>query len=348
MTPAQIPRTNRESAKLLVINATGHTFTDARVIELPAILQPGDLLVLNDAATLPASLRGWSTSGDFIEIRLAQDLGNGLWSAVLFGRGDWRTPTELRDPPMPLWPGSTIEISNGFAAEIVQVSLVSYRLVKLRFNRTGPELWSALYAYGKPIQYSYQLNDLPLWSVQTTYAAQPWSFEMPSAGQPFTWSVFLALRRRGVKLARLTHSAGLSATGDEDLDSKLPFTERYDIPKETVDEVQQTRATGSKVIAVGTTVVRALEGSIQNNGGVLRAGTGETDLIVDRNFRLEVVNGLLTGIHDPAQSHFRLLRAFVDETTLRQAWRHATEAGYLCHEFGDLCLISRGKVARTS
>jgi S-adenosylmethionine:tRNA ribosyltransferase-isomerase len=340
MTPAQVPRINKESAKLLVINSASRTFKDAHVVNLPAILQPGDLFVLNDAATLPASLQGHSLSGEFIEIRLAQDLGNGLWSAVLFGRGDWRTPTELRDPPTPLWPGSTIEISNGFAAEIMQVSLVSHRLVKLRFNRTGPALWSALYAYGKPIQYSYQLDDLPLWSVQTTYAARPWSFEMPSAGQPLSWTLLLALRRRGVKLARLTHSAGLSSVGDEDLDLRLPFTERYDIPQETVDAVQQTRATGSRVIAVGTTVVRALEGSFQNNGGVLRAGAGETDLILDRSFRLEIVDCILTGIHDPAQSHFRLLRAFVDETTLRRAWRHATEAGYFCHEFGDLCLIS--------
>jgi S-adenosylmethionine:tRNA ribosyltransferase-isomerase len=339
MTPAQIPRLNKASAKLLVVDSGDRTFADAHVVDLPAILKPGDLLVLNDAATLPASLQGRSPSGESIEIRLAQDLGNGLWSAILFGRGDWRTPTELRDPPPPLWPGSTIEISNDFAAEIVQVSLASYRLVKLRFNRTGPALWSALYAYGKPIQYSYQRDDLPLWSIQTTYAARPWSFEMPSAGQPLTWTLLLSLRRRGVKLARLTHSAGLSSIGDEDLDSKLPFTERYEIPKETVNEVQQTLATGSRVIAVGTTAVRALEGSVRNNGGVLRAGAGETDLILNRSFRPQIVDGILTGIHDPAQSHFRLLRAFVDETTLRRAWRHATETGYLCHEFGDLCLI---------
>ena len=195
-----------------------------------------------------------------------------------------------------------------------------------------------MYAFGKPIQYAYLFEDLPLWSVQTVYGSRPWSMEMPSAGRPFTWAMLLALRRRGVDIVWLTHSAGLSAAGDEDLDGKLPFMERYEIPQTTVDAVERAQAQGSRVIAVGTTVVRAVEGSIMSNG-CLRAGDGETGLIIDKSFRPKVVTGILTGVHDPAQSHFRLLRAFADETLLRQVWRHATEAAYLCHEFGDSCLI---------
>ncbi|MBI4473209.1 MAG: S-adenosylmethionine:tRNA ribosyltransferase-isomerase [Acidobacteria bacterium] len=147
--------------------------------------------------------------------------------------------------------------------------------------------------------------------------------------------MLLELKRRGVTIARVTHAAGLSAVGNEDLDAALPFPERYDIPQETIDAMNDAR----RVIAVGTTVVRALEGSAKNNGGALQSGEGETDLVINKRFRPQIVDGILTGLHDPAQSHFRLLRAFADETTLRRAWRHANEAGYLCHEFGDVCLI---------
>ena len=339
MKPALGPPAEKDSTRLLVINATAHQFADARVADLPSLVTPGDLLIVNDAATLPASLRAQSPTGSPMEIRLAQDLGEGLWRAVLFGSGDWRTPTELRDPPEALTPGTVIEIRENFSATIAEVSPISDRLVTLRFNRSGSELWTALYAYGRPIQYSYHHRDLPLWSVQTAYASRPWAVEMPSAGQPFTWSTLLALRRRGITIAWITHAAGLSAVGDEDLDSKLPLSERYDIPQSTVDEIARAQARGSRIIAVGTTVVRAVEGSARNGDGKLYSGTGTTHLIVDKQFQPKIVDGILTGIHDPAQSHFRLLRAFADETTLRRAWRHATEAGYLCHEFGDLCLI---------
>ena len=340
MIAARASRTIRESARLLVVNAKARTFSDSQVIDLPDQFETGDLVVVNDAATLPASLPARSPSGAQMEIRLAQDLGNGTWRAVLFGAGDWRTATELRDPPDSLERGAVLEIAENFVAEIIEVASLSSRLVTIRFSRTGSSFWAALYAYGRPIQYSYHLNDLPLWSVQTVYAARPWSMEMPSAGQPLTWSILLALKRRGIKLGWLTHSAGLSAIGDEDLDAELPFTEHYDIPQVTVDAIDEARQRGSRVIAVGTTVVRALEGSLRNNDLTLRAGSGETDLVIDKSIQPLVVDGILTGVHDPAQSHFRLLRVFADETTLRRAWRHATEAGYLCHEFGDLCLIA--------
>jgi S-adenosylmethionine:tRNA ribosyltransferase-isomerase len=161
---------------------------------------------------------------------------------------------------------------------------------------------------------------------------------MPSAGYPLSWSILLELMRRGIGIARLTHAAGLSAIGDEDLDLRLPFAERFDIPQSTIEAIELAHRTGGRVIATGTTVVRALEGSFALNG-VLTAGRGETDLRIDRRFRLQTVDGILTGMHDPAQSHFRLLRAFADEAALRRAWRHAGAAGYLCHEFGDVCLI---------
>ncbi len=125
----------------------------------------------------------------------------------------------------------------------------------------GDALWAALYREGRPVQYSYLAHDLPLWAVQTVYAARPWAFEMPSAGRPLSWEILLALRRKGVRWASLTHAAGLSSTGDPAIDAALPLAERYDIPAATVRAVADTRARGGRVIAVGTTVVRALEGA---------------------------------------------------------------------------------------
>jgi S-adenosylmethionine:tRNA ribosyltransferase-isomerase len=235
--------------------------------------------------------------------------------------------------------GDCLRIAANFAVEIVAVSEVSDRLVTIRFNRNEPEMWTGIYAWGRPIQYSYLKNDLALWSVQTIYASRPAAIEMPSAGYSITWSILLGLKRRGIELASLTHAAGLSAVGHEEIDDHLPMTECFEIPQRTADAVENARRNNRRVIAVGTTVVRALEGCAASLDGRVVAGRGQTDLVIDRSFRPSVVTGILTGIHDPTQSHFRLLHAFADETTLRRAWRHATDADYLCHEFGDSCLI---------
>jgi S-adenosylmethionine:tRNA ribosyltransferase-isomerase len=324
---------------MLVLDARSRSFKDFKVSDLPDLLSPGDLLVVNDAATLPASLRARSPSGMNLEIRLVNYLGGSDWRAVLLGEGDWRVPTELRDPPENVAVGTVLAIADTFSAEIISLSPESDRLVKIRFSRTGEQMWTGIYAYGRPIQYSYLKDDLAPWAVQTVYASRPWAVEMPSAGRPLSWQVLLELKRRGIRLARVTHAAGISATGDEDLDAALPLAEPFEIPEETVRAIEATRARGGRVIAVGTTVVRALEGSAKEDNTQVAAGAGETDLVIDRKFRLRIVDGILSGVHDPAQSHFRLLRAFADETTLRRAWRHATDEHYLCHEFGDLCLI---------
>jgi S-adenosylmethionine:tRNA ribosyltransferase-isomerase len=339
MIPATEPRSARESALLLIIDSSRRAFRDARITDLPAVLQPGDLVVLNDAATIPASLRAWTGEGAAIEIRLLGQAHGSEWVAVLLGKGDWRTPTELRDPPPRVSEGDRLEIARDFDAEVLGVSDTSRRLVTLRFNRSETDMWSGIYAYGRPIQYSYLKNDVALSSVQTAYASRPWAVEMPSAGYPLTWSILLELKRRGIELASLTHAAGLSAAGHQELDDRFPVPEIFEIPQRTADAVEAARRGDRRVIAVGTTVVRALEGCASTLGGRVMAGRGETDLVIDRSYRPVVVGGILTGMHDPAQSHFRLLHAFADETTLRQAWRHASETDYLCHEFGDSCLV---------
>jgi len=327
----------RDDARLLVLEARNGRLHDRAVGDLPELLAPGDLLVLNDAATLPASLRGVTGAGDQVELRLAGPPTGDRWPAVLFGAGDWRTRTEDRAAPPAVAPGERLRFGE-LVAEVVAVALLSPRLVEVRFDRAGDALWSALYQVGRPVQYAYHDRDLALWTVQTAYAGRPWAVEMPSAGRPLGWRVLGALRRRGIELAWLTHAAGLSSTGDPVLDAALPLPEQYDIPERTAQAVTRARSEGRRVLAVGTTVVRALEGAARQPGG-LRAGPGTTALVITEHMRPRVVDGLVTGIHAPGESHYRLLGAFAPAAALAAASRHADRRGYRPHELGDLALV---------
>lgn len=356
MNPARAPRQRRSDARLLAVDAGTGQHADLNVTDLPSLLRSGDLLVVNDAATVPASLQGQvaapgGAGGQAVELRLAgfaaaapgESADDAFW-AILFGAGDWRTPTEHRPPPPVVAAGARIELAGALAAQVLEVAPISPRLVRVRFTLRGAALWAALYAHGKPVQYSYLQQEVALWSVQTAYAARPWAVELPSAGRPLSWEILLRLRQSGVELAWLTHAAGLSSTGEPALDAALPLPERYEIPDTTASLIARTRRRGGRVIAVGTTVVRALEGAAQaaaaSGRGQLLATSGITDLVLSPRSRLRIVDGILTGIHSPEESHFQLLAAFSPLSLLRQSWEHASASGYLCHEFGDLSLIA--------
>jgi S-adenosylmethionine:tRNA ribosyltransferase-isomerase len=335
--PARAPRARRAGGRLLALDVARARIADHALEELPALLDAGDLLVVNDAATLPASLVGRAGAAA-IELRLLACEQDGSWRAVLFGAGDWRTPTERRPAPPVLSAGDRLELGE-LVAQVEAVSPESSRLVRVRFASEGARFWSALYRAGKPVQYSYLERALELWDVQTSYAARPWAAEAPSAGFPLTGGVLGELRRRGVQLAALTHAAGLSATGDAALDAALPLGERFEIPASTVSAIEHSRAHGKRVIAAGTSVVRALEGRALAGGGVLRPGAGETTLRIGPGYRRRVVDGLLSGMHEPVESHYALLQAFAPRPLLDEA-RIAAEAwGYRGHEFGDATLI---------
>jgi S-adenosylmethionine:tRNA ribosyltransferase-isomerase len=355
MRPAQAPPSQRDHVRLLAVDPRAARASDFPFVHLAELLAPGDLVVVNDAATLPASLAGATADGAAIELRLvagsratasdARDPAHdAVWQAAVLGAGDWRTPTEHRPPPPPLPPGTRLGFAGGLGAEILGNAALSPRLVTIRFDRSGDALWQALYAAGKPIQYSYLQDDLALWSVQTAFAARPWAVEMPSAGRAITGAVLRALRRRGVDIAWLTHAAGLSATGDPAIDQALPLPERYEIPAGTAAAITRARARGGRVIAVGTTVVRAIEGCAATHGRV-QPGHGVTDLLIGPSFRPAVIDGLLTGMHEPASSHFRMLQAFAPRALLDASWAEATRLGYRGHELGDTCLIAPGVLA---
>ncbi|MEK7468806.1 MAG: S-adenosylmethionine:tRNA ribosyltransferase-isomerase [Planctomycetota bacterium] len=335
LSPARHPRTDRDAERLLRIDPSTGAFHDSRVRDLPSFLRPRDLVVVNDAATLPASLN--STSHP-VELRLCGAPSADSWEAIAFGAGDWRARTEDRPAPPLLPAGTHLDFGAELHAIVTAVDAVSPRLVHLRFDEPPDAFWPALYRAGRPVQYSYLDRPLALWDVQTGWAARPWAAEAPSAGRPLSWATLLGLARAGVRVASITHSAGLSSSGDAALDARLPFGESFEIPQATVDAIAVAR----RVIAVGTSVVRALEGSACSHDGEIRAGAGRTTHLVTPDTRPRVVHGIFTGIHEPGTSHYRLLCAFAAEELLRESYRHAESEGYLCHEFGDSCVILGG------
>ncbi len=338
MIAASWPRGREQCGRLLHVDPGAGGFSDHRVEDLPGLLRAGDLLVVNDAATLPASLPATTEAGSAFEVRLLGETTASTWSAVLFGPGDWRIDTELRAAPPDLVAGERIALAHGaFRARVA--SVCGRRLVQLEMDRPRQEVLSAIYAHGRPVQYAYLADALDLEAVQTSYAGRPWAVEMPSAGRPLRWSVLLEARRRGVELAAVTHAAGLSSIGDCALDSALPFAEAFEVPQRTVDAVRAARSCGGRVVAVGTTAARALEGCARLHDGRLEAGRGWTDLRIGPDFEPQVIDGILTNMHEPGESHFELLRAFAPAGLLARAIQHAETSGYLAHEFGDSCLI---------
>lgn len=324
--------------RLLVVRR-GHAPYECALTTLPTVLSAGDLLVLNDAATLPASLSTRTADGP-LELRLLPHDGRDEthWQALVMGAGDWRQDTNHRGPPPAVRVGQVL----GFGplhAKIVGIHSDG-RLVSIRFREHGSAFWTGLYEAGRPVQYSHQAGALPLEAFQTVYGTRPWAAEMPSAGRALTWDILHRLESAGVAVRTLTHGAGLSALGDPQLDAMLPLREAYELPRATVTAIETTHDAGGRVIAVGTTVVRALEGNHARHGR-LHPGPGDTDLVLAPTTRLKVVDGILTGMHDPSESHYRLLGAFLDDETLELAWRLARERGFRSHEFGDVELIVR-------
>jgi S-adenosylmethionine:tRNA ribosyltransferase-isomerase len=332
-------RPGRGAAKLLSVDATGRV-RDAPRAELAFLFSAGDLVVANDAATLPGSLPGTlQRSGEPIEIRLAAWVTTGdptRFVALAFGPGDHRTRTEDRAAPSPLSPGDRLSL--GPLTAVVERLLDHPRLIVLRLLGSHATVLAGIARHGRPIQYAHVPEPLALWDIWTRFAAEPVAFEPPSAGFALDWQTIGTWRRRGIAFTTLTHTAGISSTGDAALDLRLPFDEPYCIPEGTAAAVNQVKSKGGRVIAVGTTVVRALESAAGADGEV-RDGAGLARGRIGSRTRLRVVDAILTGVHQPGESHFELLEAFADLTTLRELSALAERLGYRSHEFGDSMLI---------
>jgi S-adenosylmethionine:tRNA ribosyltransferase-isomerase len=344
MKAAQQAMQRPRGAKLLGVDAKGR-ITHADRADIAGFMRRGDLLLANDAATLPASLAGvHERTGRAIEVRLAGRRSLAVddvreFTAVLFGEGDHRTPTEDRPLPPLVSAGDAFRL--GPLRAVVLRTLDHPRLVQIKFVGDADAIWAGIARHGKPVQYAHMHEPLKLWDVWTSVAALPVAFEPPSAGFVLDWTLLSALKARGVGFATLTHAAGLSSTGDDVLDARLPLDEPYHLPASTVDAIRETKARGGRVIALGTTVTRALEHAASL--GELRPGAGLADQKIGPQTKLAVVDVIVSGTHEPGTSHYELLRAFAGDAVLRAASAQLEARGYLTHEFGDSVWIERAE-----
>jgi S-adenosylmethionine:tRNA ribosyltransferase-isomerase len=359
--PPETRGLRRDHVRLLLLDRGTGAVQHHRFDELPRLLRPGDLVVVNDSRTLPASLLGRTASGTALEIRLAArdggvrgtprgcpgESGAERWAALALGvpagGGDPAlVPTDARPAPPPLPPGERLVFGGGLTATVVGRHAEAPPLVWLAFDAGGERLAEALHRAGRPVRYAYVPRPWPLHHYQTMFAAEPGSAEMASAGRPFTLQTVRALRDRGIGLATISLHAGLSTYGDPAVDRRFVPPEAYRVPEVTAAAVERCRAARGRVVAVGTTVVRALETAAAEGGGRVLAAAGVTRLRIGPGHRLLAVDGLLTGLHEPEASHLDMLGAFVAPEVLARAYTAALDAGYLWHEFGDVCLVIGG------
>ena len=312
----------RADVRLLVSRTATGDVSEHRFTDLPELLLPGDLLVVNNSATLPAA------------VPVAGDTPGTVHFATAMPEGDWLV--ELRA-------GRGHTTKPGSAGEMgLRIALPGGAVLTLTRRFSG-RLWHArlstavipyLLRYGRPIRYGYVPDPWPIAAYQTVFATWPGSAEMPSAARPFTPGLVTSLVSRGITIAPVTLHTGVSSLeGGED-----PYPESFDVPAPTARLVNLTRQTGGRVIAAGTTVVRALE-SAAGPDGVVRAAAGWTTHVVTPATGVCSADGLLTGLHEPLSTHLWMLAAFADPALLDRCYRIAAGHGYRWHEFGDVHLL---------
>jgi len=312
----------RDGVRMLVSRRRTGEITHHAFADLPGLLLPGDLLVVNTSGTLPAAV----STGNGLRVHFSTPLPDGSWLAEL------REVTGHATRPYAGGsPGQEFRLPGGAWLSLRQ--RVTGRLWRVRLSTA---VVPYLLRHGRYIHYSYVERDWPAQAYQTVFAATPGSAEMPSASRPFTPEMVTRLVVRGVTIAPVTLHTGVSSLeGDEE-----PYPEPYDVPPATARLVNATRQAGGRVIALGTTVVRALESAALNGPGAeLAAASGWTHHVVTPDTGVRVVNGLFTGLHEPRSSHLHMLNAFAGEPLLRRCYAAALDHSYLWHEFGDVHLL---------
>jgi S-adenosylmethionine:tRNA ribosyltransferase-isomerase len=352
--PPESRGVSRDAVRLMVSRVDAGAIEHARFTDLPRWLSAGDLLVVNTSGTMNAAIDATTDSGERLELHVSTGLPGGFWAV------------EVRQPASPASVpdrrprgGTTLRLAAGGRATLLAPYPVGSTLA-------GPSrLWMAtlqvpdpvrayLERFGFPIRYGYVKERWPIEAYQTVFATEPGSAEMPSAGRPFSPRLVTRLVSLGVQFAPLLLHTGVSSLEDHE----PPYEEYFCVPRETADLVNGARAAGRRVIAVGTTAVRALE-TVTDERGSAHPGSGWTKLVIARDRPLRAVTGLITGLHEPRASHLAILeqaaiaamrsgagRTRGDEkracSQLERAYTEAQERGYLWHEFGDSHLILAG------
>jgi S-adenosylmethionine:tRNA ribosyltransferase-isomerase len=303
----------------------------ARFADLGTFLAPGDVVVVNTSATVPAAVDGRLPDGDPIVVHFSGELPGGVLLVEVRQPAAGTTAPRLLDAPVTvdLLGAGRVHLHARFAGSL-RLWLASAEL------GDGVRLTDFLAAHGRPIRYRHVPREWPLDAYQTVFAREPGSVEMPSAARPFTTELVTDLVGRGVVIVPVLLHTGVSSLEGEE----RPYPERYLVSRATADAVNAARQNGGRVIAIGTTVVRALA-TVTDDRGVVHPGRGWTDVMVTPDAPVPSVDGLLTGWHEPESTHLLMLEAFAGRPALEQAYRAALACGYRWHEFGDSHLIVR-------
>jgi S-adenosylmethionine:tRNA ribosyltransferase-isomerase len=321
--PPEARGLTRDGVRMLVARRDTGELVHSTFALLPSFLDPGDLVVLNTSGTLPAALQALAPDGTRVGIHLSTQLDGDRW-AVEPRSGPERWPDTEPPRHLALGEGASIDLVERYQGTRLWVAELHLPLP----TRT----WLAV--HGQAIRYGYVDRPWPITSYQNVYATEPGSAEMPSAGRPFTPEVLMRLVAKGVGVTPIVlHTGVASLEADE-----TPYPERVRVPEATAVRVNATRAAGNRVVAVGTTVVRALETAVQDDGEVAPYDDW-TELLVTPERGVRVVDGLLTGWHEPEASHLLMLEAIAGRELLEASYEASLAEGYLWHEFGDVHLL---------
>jgi S-adenosylmethionine:tRNA ribosyltransferase-isomerase len=305
--------------------AQGGRLIHTDFLSLPDHLRAGDLLIVNASATIPAALPARRSDGSAVDLHLStpDPAHPDRWVVEL-----------RRDGHRARARAETLQLPGGGTAELLAPYLSPGRLWVAKLALPQP-LQAYLHAHGRPITYAHDPVPRPLEDYQTIFATEPGSAEMPSAGRPFTKRALQGLREHGIRVQRITLHTGVSS---QELGER-PYPERYRVPEHTAKRINATKAAGGRIIAVGTTVVRALE-TVAAPDGTVHGDHGWTSLVVTPERGVRVVDALLTGWHEPDASHLLMLEAIATKPALDRSYAAATAHGYRRHEFGDLHLLA--------
>jgi S-adenosylmethionine:tRNA ribosyltransferase-isomerase len=334
--PPEARGRGRDDVRLLVSVGTRPP-VDACFDQLDQFLEPGDLLLVNTSATLAASLGALDEQDRRVEVHLSTRLPGGLWLVEV------RQPDRVASSPdFSDRTGTTLRIvgrdgvlpEGGPVVHLLTRFRESQRLWLATLDLAGATLTGVLDAHGRPIRYRHVPEAWPIDAYQTVFSDEPGSAEMPSASRPFTPELVTRLVRRGIELVPLLLHTGVSSLEG----GERPYPEWFRVPASTAARVESARRHGHRVVAVGTTAVRAIESAVRPDGSV-EGREGWTDLVVTPESGVRVVDGLITGWHEPEASHLLMLEAIAGRPALELAYGAAIDAGYRWHEFGDIHLI---------